>query len=84
VKNLDGTIAKTFRLTERIGMNFRAEVFNFINTPQYGFGNVSPFMANVPVTIQSSITGAPAGRFLQPQFADGGGRVMRYQIRLTF
>jgi hypothetical protein len=27
---------------------------------------------------------APAGQFLQPQFADAGGRVLRYNLKLTF
>jgi outer membrane receptor protein involved in Fe transport len=84
LKNLDSTIAKTFALTERFKLSLRGELFNFINTPQYGFGNVSPFTAAAPVTISSNVATAPAGRFLAPQFADGGGRVVRYQLRLVF
>ncbi len=84
VKNMDSTLGKTFALTERFKLSLRGEFFNFINTPQYGFGNVSPFMANVPVTINTNVATAPAGRFLAPQFADGGGRVVRYQVRLVF
>ena len=82
--HLDSTIGKTFSLTERLKLSLRAEAFNFINTPQYGLGNVSPFTAAVPLTINSNVATAPAGRFLAPQFADGGGRVLRYQIRLLF
>ena len=83
-KNLDSTLAKTFSLTERFKLNLRGEFFNLFNTPQYGTINVSPFTANVPTTINSNVATAPAGRFLAPQFADGGGRVTRYQLRLTF
>ncbi|MFN0102933.1 MAG: carboxypeptidase regulatory-like domain-containing protein [Bryobacteraceae bacterium] len=84
IKNLDSTVGKTFALTERFKLSLRGELFNFINTPQYGLGNVSPFTANVPVTINTNVATAPAGRFLAPQFADGGGRVLRYQLRLIF
>jgi len=30
------------------------------------------------------VTASPANRFLLPQFADGGGRVIRYQLKLVF
>lgn len=84
IKNLDSSLSKTFRLTERFNLSLRGEFYNFINTPQYGFGNVSPFTGGVPTTINTNVSTAPAGRFLAPQFADGGGRVIRYQLRLQF
>ncbi|MBL8242529.1 MAG: TonB-dependent receptor [Bryobacterales bacterium] len=83
-KNLDSTIGKTFALTERFKLSLKGEMFNFINTPQYGSLNVSPFTANVPIAINTNVATAPAGRFLAPQFADGGSRIVRYQIRLVF
>lgn len=34
-KNLDASLFKTFRITERFGVEFRAESFNLFNTPQF-------------------------------------------------
>jgi hypothetical protein len=36
VFNLDGSIFRTFRLTERFNLQFRAEMFGVTNTPQFG------------------------------------------------
>jgi hypothetical protein len=41
VVNIDMSIVKTFRITERIGFNFRFEAFNLFNTPYFGFPNAS-------------------------------------------
>lgn len=85
INNFDFTVQKRFRLTEGVAMQFRAEFFNVFNHPQYGNISVSPF---VPVTNNTgpsaNVFTSPAGRFLQPQFSDGGGRVVRYLLKLTF
>lgn len=36
IKNLDASLFKSFRLTERMNLQFRAEAFNLTNTPQFG------------------------------------------------
>src|SRR5579864_9769524 len=40
---IDTGLQKRFRLTERLGLNFRASAFNLLNNPQWGnpSGNVS-------------------------------------------
>jgi outer membrane receptor protein involved in Fe transport len=85
INNFDFNVQKRFRVTEGVGLQFRAEFFNVFNHPQYGTISVSPF---VPVTNNTgpaaNVFTSPAGRFLQPQFSDGGGRVVRYLLRLTF
>ncbi|NOT59123.1 MAG: TonB-dependent receptor, partial [Acidobacteria bacterium] len=85
INNFDFTVQKRFRVTESVGLQFRAEFFNAFNHPQYGNISVSPF---VPTTNNSgpsaNVFTSPAGRFLQPQFSDGGGRVVRYLMKLTF
>jgi hypothetical protein len=40
VVNLDLAIYKDFRVTERARVQFRAEAFNFTNTPAFGVPNV--------------------------------------------
>jgi hypothetical protein len=79
----DFTLQKRFRVTERLGLQFRAEMFNAFNRPNYGTASISPFS---PATAGPSATvfTSPGGNFLQPQFGDGGGRVIRYLLKLTF
>ncbi|MGH9664028.1 MAG: TonB-dependent receptor, partial [Bryobacteraceae bacterium] len=39
VDNLDFSLFKTFKPTERMAVQFRAEAFNLLNKPQFGFPN---------------------------------------------
>lgn len=41
VINIDSSLVKTFRITERMNFNFRFEAFNLFNTPYFGFPNAS-------------------------------------------
>ncbi|MBI4889403.1 MAG: TonB-dependent receptor [Acidobacteria bacterium] len=41
VVNIDASLVKTFRITERVRFNFRFEAFNLFNTPYLGFPNGS-------------------------------------------
>jgi hypothetical protein len=69
--NLDASVAKEFRLTERLGLQFRMEMYNATNTwLQAGPSNSvdSPFFGQVP-------PGTP------PQTV---ARTTQYQARLTF
>ncbi|HMY75609.1 MAG TPA: hypothetical protein PLQ88_27560, partial [Blastocatellia bacterium] len=83
LNNFDFNLQKRFRVTEGTALTFRTEFFNVFNHPQYGTLSISPFS---PATAgpQADVTNTPAGQFLQPQFGDGGGRVIRYLLKLTF
>ncbi len=83
INNFDWNIHKTTLITERVRVELRAEFFNIWNHPQYGTPSVSPFSPGAQ-GIGANVTTTLPGRFLQPQFADGGGRVMRYQIAIHF
>jgi hypothetical protein len=76
-------VQKQFRLTEGTSLQFRTEFFNVFNHPQYGTFSISPF---APATAgpSASVFNTASGQFLQPQFGDGGGRVIRYLMKLTF
>lgn len=86
IANWDATVQKSLSVTERIKLELRGEFFNALNHPQYGVPSVSPFapQGNTDLQIQTSVANAPAGRFLRPEFADGGARVIRYQLVLRF
>jgi Carboxypeptidase regulatory-like domain len=83
INNFDFTLQKRFRVTEGTALQFRAEFFNIFNHPQYGTASISPFSPTSSGPSATVFT-SPAGRFLQPQFGDGGGRVIRYLLKLTF
>lgn len=83
IANFDVNFQKSVRLTERFSVQFRAETFNFFNHPQFSVGGQSPFapaIGNLP----ANVTNSQAGQFLDPKVTDGGGRVIRYQLKLIF
>lgn len=72
--NVDLSLFRRFAITERFKLEFRAESYNFTNTPQYpnpdgGFGNAT----------FGQITNAGIG-----SSADGGSRQIQLGLRLLF
>ena len=52
--NVDGSISKSFALTERLNFKFRFEAFNLFNTPYFGFPNAnigSPTVGQIRSTL---------------------------------
>ena len=81
----DMNFTKRTRIGENTRLEFRTEIFNIFNHPNYLQGSISPFTpaaGNLPVTVLTSV----AGRFLQPNTVgtDGGGRTIRYQLKFVF
>lgn len=74
---------KKVSLTERFRAEFRAEFYNLLNHPQRGQGSVSPFSPGNS-TPSASVFNSPANRFLDLSVLDGGGRVVRYQLKFIF
>lgn len=89
INNFNLNILKRINITEGTHLEFRTEFYNIFNHPQFGIGSVSPFSpgeAGVSASVLGS-TGNSAGlpgRFLHPEFSDGGGRVIRYQLKFSF
>lgn len=83
LNNWNMNILKRVRLTENTRIEFRTEFYNIFNHPQYGQGSVSPFSPG-STGVSASVITSTAGRFLHPEFADGGGRVIRYQVKFIF
>lgn len=85
LKNWDVNIIKNFRIAERVRLEFRTEFFNIWNTPMYGKVSVSPFAPSQNAqTIGASVFNSQPGLFLNETAQDGGGRVIRWQLRLHF
>ena len=81
--NWNLNILKRIVIGEAKSLELRAEFYNVFNHPQYGTGSVSPFSpgsTGVPANVFTSA----AGQFLHPEFSDGGGRVIRYQLKFSF
>lgn len=81
----DMNITKRTRLTETTRIEFRTEFFNIFNRPNYTQGSISPFTPGGG-SVSANVFSSPAGRFLQANSVntDGGGRTIRYQLKLVF
>ncbi len=83
LNNWNVNLLKRIRIDETKFVELRAEFYNIFNHPQYGTASVSPFSplsSGVPANVFTSA----AGQFLHPEFSDGGGRVIRYQLKFAF
>jgi outer membrane receptor protein involved in Fe transport len=85
INNWNVNVMKRTNVTENVRIEFRTEFYNIFNHPQYLTGSVSPFSPTGGF-IQTNANSTPAGLFLNPNTAstDGGGRVIRYQLKLVF
>ena len=83
--NWNLNILKRTQLTEITSLEFRTEFFNIFNHPQYLQGSVSPFSPGGGFLQQEVFNAAP-GEFINPNSSttDGGGRVIRYQVKFIF
>lgn len=77
INNFDVTLLKRTRLSERFAVETRADFFNAFNHPQF---------PGVNSGIASTANALTQGFFLNPDTVNttGGGRVVRYQVKLIF
>jgi hypothetical protein len=90
LNNFSVNFLKRSKISESKSIEFRTEFYNIFNHPQYGTGSISPFSPNGNPGgsnfIPANTTGSVAGLFLKVNTpsSDGGGRVIRYQLKLLF
>ncbi|HYE14057.1 MAG TPA: carboxypeptidase regulatory-like domain-containing protein [Pyrinomonadaceae bacterium] len=84
INNWDMNVMKRTRLGETTSLELRTEFFNVFNHPQYGTPSVSSFLNVGQTGVGGTISSTLPGRFLDPRFGDGGGRVIRYQLKFIF
>ncbi len=79
--NVDFAVAKSTRLTERVNLQLRAELFNIFNHPNFALPNffVSPGIAN-----QGLITQTPDQAQTNPGLGGGGPRVVQVAAKFVF
>ncbi len=83
VNNWNMNLFKTVAVKEGMQVTFRTEFFNIWNYPQFGSASISPFSPG-PGSLGGDVGTTPAGRFLNKYYMDGGGRVIRYQLKFIF
>jgi hypothetical protein len=83
LNNWNMNLFKMVQVKEGMRVEFRTEFFNIWNHPQYGTGSVSPFSPGGG-SMEANVGTSPAGRFLNKYYMDGGGRVIRYQLKFVF
>lgn len=83
ISNFDVAAVKRVTVNERWNLELRGESYNVFNHPQWGTPSVSPFGVGQS-GVQSNVMSTPGGRFLRPDLGDGGGRVIRYQLKISF
>ncbi len=75
--DLDTTLAKRFKITERIGFVFRADLFNLLNHTNFAMTSANRIEANGSFGQISSTAGLSGGN-------NGGPRVIQLTGRITF
>ncbi len=75
VVNADLSLFRNFRVKERVGIQFRAESYNFTNTPHFNNPSASVSSGGF-MTITSALSRA--------NNVDGGERQFRVALKLSF
>jgi hypothetical protein len=72
---------RNFRLTDRFGLQFRAEAFNIFNHPIFGY--INPTLTNVLFGQATQTLNQSLGT-VSPQYQQGGPRSMQFALKLQF
>jgi hypothetical protein len=83
----DVGVQRQFRLTERLGLRFRAEFFNIFNHPNFGSPTnvlTSPLFGRSTQTLANSLGSGGANGGLNPLYQIGGPRSIQFAFKLQF
>jgi hypothetical protein len=83
----DVGLRRQFRLTEMVGLRFRAEFFNILNHPNFGNPNsdlTSPLFGRSTQTLASSLGSGGSNRGFNPLYQIGGPRSIQLALKLQF
>ena len=84
---VDVGLQRQFHVTERLGLRFRAELFNIFNHPNFGSPvNIltSPLFGRSTQTLASSLGSGGANGGLNPLYQVGGPRSIQFVLKLQF
>jgi hypothetical protein len=80
-------VQRQFKLTERVGLRFRAEFFNIFNHPNFGPPTsdlTSPLFGYSTQTLAPSLGSGGANGGLNPLYQIGGPRSIQLALKLQF
>jgi hypothetical protein len=83
----DVEVQRQFRVTEKVGLRFRAEFFNILNHPNFGNPNnnlSSPLFGRSTQTLANSLGSGGANGGFNPLYQIGGPRSIQLALRLQF
>ena len=82
LQQFDLSARRRFRVTETLGIDFRADAFNIFNTPNFGNPTGVMTSANFGRSVAILSTGVTGGQ--NPQFQIGGPRSLQLGLRVQF
>ncbi len=83
----DVGVERQFRLTERVGLRFRAEFFNVFNHPNFGSPTnllTSPLFGRSTQTLANSLGAGGANGGFNPLYQVGGPRSIQFAVKIQF
>jgi hypothetical protein len=80
VRNLDGSLFRSFRVKEKVNLQFRWEVFNVTNTPLFG----QPGATASSATRNADGTVRTTGGFTEITSASATERRVRFALKILF
>jgi hypothetical protein len=83
----DVSLQRQFRMTEKVGLRFRAEFFNIFNHPNFGSPTnslTSPLFGQSTQTLANSLGSGGANGGFNPLYQIGGPRSVQLALKLLF
>ncbi|MGC9949057.1 MAG: TonB-dependent receptor [Bryobacteraceae bacterium] len=87
LQQLDLSLLKTFKASERVSVQFRAEFFNIYNHPNFAIPSASGnnlLTAGSSFGLSQEMANASSGGLLSPLFNSGGPRSIQLALKLLF
>jgi hypothetical protein len=92
IYQLDLGLRRRFRFTERVNLEFKAEMFNALNHPNFGdpdgamtnFGAPNPLFGLSTIMLGRSLGSGTGGGGLSPLYQIGGPRSIQLALKLQF
>jgi hypothetical protein len=78
---VDLAVRRVFPIVEKINLQFRAEAFNILNHPNFGY--IQPTYGNVQFGQATQMLNQSLGG-LSPLYQQGGSRSMQFALKLQF
>jgi hypothetical protein len=87
--NVDTSFFKLIKISERLNMQFRAEAFNILNHPNYGYPNSILFSSNGSCTPAAAAAGtcstfSPVNTAAATTFTSTSSRQLQFALKLMF